>query len=181
MAARIRLQRHGRKGYPFYHIVVADRRAPRDGKFIEKLGTYNPNTDPSSINLNFERAYYWVMCGAQPSDTARSILSKEGIYMKKHLMTGVKKGAFDEAEAEAKFNAWKSDKQRGLENLKKSIAEKQKAKAEELLANERKANEQRAKAIAEKKAARMAEAEAQAAQAAENAEAAPAEEAQAAE
>ena len=106
MATKIRLQRHGRKSYAFYSIVIADVRAPRDGKFIEKIGTYNPNTNPATVDLNFERALHWVMCGAQPTDTVRNILSKEGVYMKKHLLGGVAKGAFTEAEAEAKFEAW---------------------------------------------------------------------------
>lgn len=162
MATKIRLQRHGRKGYPFYHIVVADSRAPRDGRFIEKLGTYNPNVNPSAVNLNFDRALYWVMCGAQPTDTARSILSKEGVYMKKHLMGGVRKGAFGEAEAEAKFNAWKNDKQKGLDNLRNALAEKQKAEMQQRLEAEKKVNEAKAKALAEKKAA-LAAAEAEAA------------------
>ncbi|HIT82985.1 MAG TPA: 30S ribosomal protein S16 [Candidatus Avibacteroides faecavium] len=172
MATRIRLQRHGRKGYAFYHIVVADSRAPRDGRFVEKIGTYNPNTNPSTVNLNFDRALYWVMVGAQPSDTVRSLLSKEGVYMKKHLLGGVKKGAFGEAEAEAKFNAWKNDRQRGLDNLKKALADKAKAAADQRLEAEKKFNEEKAKAIAEKKAA-LAAAAAEAAATAE-AEAAPA-------
>ena len=102
MATKIRLQRHGRKSYAFYSIVIADVRAPRDGKFIEKLGTYNPNTDPATVDLNFDRALYWVQCGAQPTDTVRNILSKEGVYMMKHLLGGVKKGAFNEADAQTK-------------------------------------------------------------------------------
>ena len=131
MATKIRLQRHGRKSYAFYSIVIADVRAPRDGKFIEKIGTYNPNTNPATVDLNFERALHWVMCGAQPTDTVRNILSKEGVYMKKHLLGGVAKGAFTEAEAEAKFEAWKNDKQKGLEAFEaKKAAEKRKANAE---------------------------------------------------
>ena len=118
MATRIRLQRHGRKSYAFYSIVIADSRAPRDGKFTEKIGTYNPNTNPATVDLNFERALHWVLVGAQPSDTVRNILSCEGVYMKKHLLGGVAKGAFGEAEAEAKFEAWKNNKQSGLSALK---------------------------------------------------------------
>ena len=101
MATKIRLQRHGRKGYAYYHVVVADSRSPRDGRCIERLGTYNPNTHPATINLNFERALYWVGVGAQPTDTANMILKKEGVLYKKHLLGGVRKGAFDEATAEA--------------------------------------------------------------------------------
>ena len=91
MATKIRLQRNGRKGYAYYHIVIADSRAPRDGRFIERIGSYNPNTNPAAIDLNFERALYWVMCGAQPTDTVRNILSGEGVLLKKHLLGGVKK------------------------------------------------------------------------------------------
>ena len=107
MATKIRLQRHGRKSYAFYSIVIADVRAPRDGKFIEKIGTYNPNTNPATVDLKFDRALDWVLKGAQPTDTVRNILSREGVYMKKHLLGGVAKGAFGEAEADAKFEAWK--------------------------------------------------------------------------
>ena len=110
MATKIRLQRHGRKSYAFYSIVIADVRAPRDGKFIEKIGTYNPNTNPATVDLKFDRALDWVMKGAQPTDTVRNILSREGVYMKKHLLGGVTKGAFGEAEAEAKFEAFKAAK-----------------------------------------------------------------------
>ena len=105
MATKIRLQRNGRKGYAFYSIVIADVRAPRDGKFTEKIGTYNPNTNPATVDLKFDRALYWVEVGAQPTDTVRNILSKEGVYMMKHLRGGVKKGAFDEAAAQAKIRS----------------------------------------------------------------------------
>ena len=110
MATKIRLQRHGRKGYAFYSIVIADARAPRDGKFTEKLGTYNPNTNPATVDLKFERALYWLENGAQPTDTVRNILSREGVLLMKHLNGGVRKGAFDEAAAQAKFEAWKQEK-----------------------------------------------------------------------
>lgn len=105
MATKLRLQRHGRKGYAFYHIVVADSRAPRDGRFIELIGTYNPNTNPATVDINFERALYWVCNGAQATDTTRNVLSDKGVYLKKHLLGGVKKGAFSEAVAEEKFEA----------------------------------------------------------------------------
>ena len=101
MATKIRLQRHGRKSYAFYSIVIADVRAPRDGKFTEKIGTYNPNTNPATVDLNFERALYWVENGAQPTDTVRNILSNEGVMLMKHLNGGVRKGAFDDAAAKA--------------------------------------------------------------------------------
>ena len=179
MATKIRLQRRGRKGYAFYSIVAADSRAPRDGKFIEKIGTYNPNTNPATVDLNFDRAMYWVMVGAQPTDTVRNILSREGVYMKKHLLGGVAKGAFDEAEAEKRFNAWKENKQSGLEAYKAKLDEQKKAAAKERLEAEKKINEEIAKKVAEKKAAAAA-AKAEA-EAAANAEAAATEEAPAAE
>ena len=187
MATKIRLQRGGRKSYAFYRIVIADARAPRDGKFTEKIGTYNPNTNPATVDLNFERALYWVECGAQPTDTVRNILSREGVYLMKHLKGGVKKGAFDEATAQKKFDAWKADKQNGLAKIAQAEAKaKQDAAAKELAA-EKKINEEIAKKVAEKKAAiEAAKAEEEAAKAAEAAAAeapaeAPAEEAPAAE
>ena len=127
MATKIRLQRNGRKSYAFYSIVIADVRAPRDGKFTEKIGTYNPNTNPATVDLNFERALHWVMCGAQPTDTVRNILSKEGVYMKKHLLGGVAKGAFTEAEAEAKARLEAEKKVN--EEIAKKVAEKKAAEA----------------------------------------------------
>ena len=179
MATKIRLQRNGRKGYAFYSIVIADARAPRDGRFTEKIGTYNPNTNPATVDLNFERALHWVMVGAQPTDTVRNILSREGVYMKKHLLGGVAKGAFGEAEADAKFEAWKNNKQTGLAALKAKEEEAKKADAKARLEAEKKVNEAKAKVLAEKKAAE------EAAKAAANApaeeEAAPAEEAPATE
>ena len=147
MATKIRLQRHGRKSYAFYSIVIADVRAPRDGKFIEKIGTYNPNTNPATVDLKFDRALDWVLKGAQPTDTVRNILSREGVYMKKHLLGGVAKGAFGEAEAEAKFEAWKNNKQSGLAALKAKEDEAKKAEAKALA--EKKAAEEAAKAAAE--------------------------------
>ena len=178
MATRIRLQRHGRKSYAFYSIVIADSRAPRDGKFIEKIGTYNPNTNPATVDLNFDAALAWVLKGAQPSDTVRNILSREGVYMKKHLLGGVAKGAF--GEAEAKFEAWKNNKQSGLAALKAKQDEEKKAEAKARLEAEKKINEVKAKALAEKKAAEAAE-KAAAEAPAEEATEAPAEEAPATE
>ena len=112
------MQRGGRKGYAFYSIVIADARAPRDGKFTEKIGSYNPNTNPATVDLNFDRALYWVETGAQPTDTVRSILKDKGVYLMKHLRGGVKKGAFDEA-AEKKIN----------EEIAKKVADKKAAEA----------------------------------------------------
>ena len=183
MATKIRLQRNGRKSYAFYSIVIADVRAPRDGKFIEKIGTYNPNTNPATVDLKFDRALDWVLKGAQPTDTVRNILSREGVYMKKHLLGGVAKGAFGEAEAEAKFEAWKNNKQNGLQALKAKEDAAKQAEAKARLEVEKKINEEKAKALAEKKAVEAAAkaAEEAAAKAAEEAAEAPAEEAAAAE
>ena len=172
MATRIRLQRHGRKNYAFYSIVAAHAQAPRDGRYIEKIGTYNPTTDPATIDLNFDRALYWVLVGAQPTDTVRSILSKEGVYLKKHLLGGVKKGAFDEAAAEAKFSAWKAEKDAKAQKFADKKAADKAADQKARLAAEKKVNETIAAKIAEKRAnaaAAKAEAEAEAAPAAEEA------------
>lgn len=166
MATKIRLQRHGRKGYAFYSIVIADVRAPRDGKFTEKIGTYNPNTNPATVDLKFDRALYWVEVGAQPTDTVRNILSREGVYLMKHLKGGVKKGAFDEAAAQAKFEAWKADRQKGLAAIEAKLAADKKAEEAARLEAEKKANAKVQEKVAEKKAAEAAakaEAEAEAA------------------
>ena len=179
MATKIRLQRGGRKSYAFYSIVIADARAPRDGKFTEKIGTYNPNTNPATVDLNFDRALYWVEVGAQPTDTVRNILSKEGVYLMKHLKGGVKKGAFDEATLQKKFDAWKADKQKGADAIREKEAKAKKDAVAKELDQEKKINEEIAKKVAEKKAAAAAaKAEAEAAAAAEaTAEEAPAAEA----
>ncbi|MCH5245328.1 MAG: 30S ribosomal protein S16 [Muribaculaceae bacterium] len=176
MATKIRLQRHGRKNYAFYPIVIADSRAPRDGRFIERIGSYNPNTNPATITLNFERALYWVNVGAQPTDTVRSILSREGVLLMKHLQGGVKKGAFDEAEAQRRFDAWKAQKDKATESFKSSEATKREQAAKQRLEDEQAKNKAKAELVAQKKA--EAAAAAAAAEAAENAtEEAPAEEA----
>ena len=176
MATKIRLQRGGRKGYAFYRIVIADVRAPRDGKFTEKIGTYNPNTNPATVDLNFERALYWLECGAQPTDTVRNIFSREGVLLMKHLKGGVKKGAFDEATAQAKFDAWKQAKTAGFDAVKNASAKaKAQAKAAAVEAEKKKA-EEIAKKVAEKKAAAQAAAAAAEAEATQTEEA-PAEEA----
>ncbi len=173
MATKIRLQRHGRKNYAFYPIVIADSRAPRDGKFIERIGSYNPNTNPATVTLNFERALYWVNVGAQPTDTVRTILSQEGVLMMKHLQGGVKKGAFDEAEAQRRFDAWKSQKQASVESLRSSMANKKELDAKARLEAEQAKNQAKAEAVAKKKAElAAAKAEAEAAAAAEEAPAA---------
>lgn len=161
MATKIRLQRGGRKGYAFYGIVIADVRAPRDGKFTEKIGTFNPNTNPATVDLNFERALYWVENGAQPTDTVRNILKSEGVYMMKHLRGGVKKGAFDEAAAQKKFDAWKENKLKGFEAISEKDAKAKKDALAAALEAEKKVNEAIAKKVADKRAANAtAEAEA---------------------
>jgi small subunit ribosomal protein S16 len=152
MATKLRLQRRGRKNYPFYQIIVADSRAPRDGKYIERIGSYNPNTHPATITLDFDRALYWLQTGAQPTDTVRNILSDEGVLMKKHLLGGVAKGAFDEAEAERRFEAWKNNKQQSTHSLKQKDEEKQRAEAKSRLDAEKEVNKARAEVLAQKKA-----------------------------
>ena len=164
MATKIRLQRGGRKSYAFYSIVIADVRAPRDGKFTEKIGTYNPNTNPATVDLNFEKALKWVECGAQPTTTVRNILSNEGVYLMKHLKGGVKKGAFTEEEAQKKFDAWKQAKVNGFNAIKTKDADAKKKAAAAALEAEKKVNEAIAKKVADKKAAaEAAKAEAEAA------------------
>ena len=169
MATKIRLQRGGRKGYAFYSIVIADAHAPRDGRFTEKIGTYNPNTNPATVDLNFDRALYWLEVGAQPTDTVRNILSREGVMLMKHLRGGVRKGAFDEAAAQRKFDAWKADKQRGLDKVREADAKAKKDAEAKALDAEKKVNEAIAQKVAEKKAAAAAAAAEQEAPAAEEA------------
>lgn len=179
MPAKIRLQRHGKKGQPFYHIVIADGRAPRDGRFIEKIGTYNPVTVPAEINLNFDKALDWVNKGAQPTDTVRSILSQKGVMLKKHLMIGVKKGAMTAEQAEVKFQTWMKEKEAKVSQEIKAKDEKNRADRKARMEAESKVNAARAEEIAKKKAELAAQAAAAAAEAA--AENAPAEEAPAVE
>ena len=166
MPVKIRLQRHGKKGKPFYWIVAADARAKRDGKFLEKLGTYNPNTNPATIDLDVDGSVKWLQNGAQPTDTARALLSYKGALLKHHLLGGVRKGAFSEEEAEKKFQAW-LDEKAGLVNAKVEGLAKAKADAKAAaLAAEKEVNEARKNAAAEAEAAAKAEAEAAAAEAA---------------
>ena len=168
MATKIRLQRHGRKNYAFYPIVIADSRAPRDGRFIERIGSYNPNTNPATITLNFERALYWVTVGAQPTDTARSILSAEGVLLMHHLLEGVKKGAFDESEAHKRYEVWKAAKEAKKAAKKAEMASKKAVSAKERLEAEVAKNKAKAEAVAKKKADAAAAAEAAAAPAEES-------------
>jgi small subunit ribosomal protein S16 len=150
MPVKIRLARHGRKRRPYYYIVAADSRSPRDGRFIERLGSYNPNTDPASIILDFDKAVDWVMKGAQPTDTVRSILSREGVMLKKHLLEGVRKGAFDEAEAERRFDVWKKDKEQKLIATIEKLKNESETERSKRMEAETKVKETRAEAIAAK-------------------------------
>ena len=150
MATKIRLQRFGKKGKPFYHVVVADARAPRDGKFIERLGSYNPNTNPATIDINFDKALDWVNKGAQPTDTCRAILSYKGVMYKKHLEGGVKKGALTAEQAEAKFAEWLQSKEGKIEGKKESLTKSKDEVKKAALAAEAKKKEDIAAAIAAK-------------------------------
>ncbi|WP_422082202.1 30S ribosomal protein S16 [Ulvibacterium sp.] len=152
MPVKIRLQRHGKKGKPFYWVVAADSRAKRDGKFLEKLGTYNPNTNPATIELNVDNSVKWLQNGAQPTDTARAILSYKGALLKHHLWGGVRKGALTEEQVEEKFTAWVEEKEKAISSKISGLdKEKEKAKAEALKA-EKEINEKRAAAAAEAEA-----------------------------
>jgi small subunit ribosomal protein S16 len=152
MATKIRLQRFGKKGKPFFHVVVADSRSPRDGKFIERLGSYNPNTNPATIEINFEKTLAWVNSGAQPTDTARAILSYKGVLYKKHLEGGVKKGALTAEQADEKFAQWLEAKGGQIEGKKESLSSSKGEAKKTALAAEAKKNADRAAAIALKNA-----------------------------
>lgn len=167
MAVKIRLQRHGKKDAAFFHVVAADGRAPRDGAFIEKLGVYNPNTNPASIDINFDSTLKWLQNGAIPTDTCRAILSYKGVLMKKHLLDGVKKGAFSEAQAEEKFAKWLDQKSLKISTKKDDLSSSAKKAFADKLKAETAAKEAKAAKIAAK-AAPAAEAPA------ENSDAAPA-------
>ncbi|MCU0366971.1 MAG: 30S ribosomal protein S16 [Bacteroidales bacterium] len=160
MSVKIRLARKGRKKQAFYHIVVADSRSPRDGRFIEKIGVYNPITDPATIDINFEKALGWLQNGAQPTETCKAILSYKGVLMKKHLLDGVKKGAFDEAEADRRFNEWLKGKEDKIEAKKSGLEKKSEETRKQRLEAEKAIKETRAAEYAKKIAAQAAEAEA---------------------
>ena len=181
MPAKIRLQRHGKKGQPFYHIVIADGRSPRDGRFIEKIGTYNPLTEPAQINLKFDRALYWYTVGAVPTDTVRSLLSQKGVMLKYHLLQGVKKGAMTEEQAEVKFQNWMKEKEAKLEQIAKTKEEKARGEKKTRLEAEKKVNETRAEELAKKRLAELEAKKAEEAAAEAPAEDAATEEAPAAE
>ena len=155
MPTKIRLQRKGKKGQPFYHLVIADGRAPRDGKFIERIGTYNPLTKPADINMDFDRALYWLQTGAQPSDTVRAILAYTGVLYKNHLNKGVKKGALTQEQADVKFDAWLKEKREKIENKAKQVDLDKKGDSKKRLEAEKKVNEARAEELAKKRAAEL--------------------------
>ncbi|GAC1311910.1 MAG: hypothetical protein NVSMB24_32390 [Mucilaginibacter sp.] len=150
MATKIRLQRHGKKGKPFYYIIVADARAPRDGRFIERLGSYNPNTNPATIDINFDKTLDWVNSGAQPTDTCRAILSYKGVLYKKHLQGGVKKGALTQEQAEAKFQQWLDQKEGKITGKKTNLVSAKDEARKAALVAEAKKKEEKAAAIAAK-------------------------------
>lgn len=152
MPAKIRLARHGRKRFPFYYIVVADARAPRDGKFIERIGSYNPNTNPATIDLDFDSALEWLQKGAQPTDTMRAILSYKGVLMKNHLLNGAKKGAFSEEVAEQRFEKWMVEKENKIQSKVSKLGEEQRASDKQRFENEVKINEERAQLISKNQA-----------------------------
>jgi len=147
MATRIRLQRHGKKGKPFYHLVAADSRAKRDGKFIEKLGTYNPNLNPAVIDIDFDRTLHWVQVGAEMSNTARAILSYKGILHKNHLLKGIEKGALTNDQVETKFAAWVADKENKVQSKVERLDKESTADKSARLDAEKTAKDAKAAAI----------------------------------
>jgi len=169
MPVKIRLARHGRKRNAYYYIVVADSRAPRDGNYVERIGSYNPNTNPATIELDFDKALAWLTKGAQPTDTTRTILSSEGVLMKKHLLEGVKKGAFDDAAAESKFQAWKQAKGAKIQAKLDKLSSQATDEEAKRFAAEVKIKEARAAEIAKKNSELAAAAAAAAAPAQEQA------------
>lgn len=159
MPVKIRLQRHGKKGKPFYWIVAADARSKRDGRFLEKLGTYNPNVNPASIDLDVDGAVKWLQNGAQPTDTAKAILSYKGALLKNHLAGGVKKGALTEEQAEEKYQAWLSEKEGSVDAKKDALAKAEAAAKAKALEAEKEVNAKREAAAKAEEAEATAEAE----------------------
>jgi small subunit ribosomal protein S16 len=165
MSVKIRLARHGKKGFAYFHIVVADSHAPRDGRFIERIGTYNPNTNPATIELDSEKALDWMSKGAQPTDTCRRILSYKGVLLKKHLLEGVKKGALTEETANAKWETWAQEKESKIQVRRSELAQSGRDAVKARLETETKAKEAKAAIVAQKKSElALKEAEARAAQ-----------------
>jgi small subunit ribosomal protein S16 len=157
MAVKIRLQRHGKKDRVFFHLVVADSRAPRDGAFIEKLGVYNPNTNPATVDINFDSTLKWLQDGAVPTNTCKAILSYKGILMKKHLLDGVKKGALTEEQVEKKFSAWLQEKENKVNAKKDNLSTGKKSAETKRLEMEKAAKEVKAAKVAAKVAPPVAE------------------------
>lgn len=150
MPTKIRLQRHGKKKYAYFHVVIADSRAPRDGKFIEKIGTYNPNTNPATIDIDFDRSLNWVKKGAQPTETVKALLSYKGVIYKNHLDKGVEKGAFSQEDAEKKFEAWLQEKESKIVAKKDKLNASSEEENKKRLAAEKEINEKRAASISAK-------------------------------
>ena len=168
MSVKIRLARHGKKGFAYFHIVVADSHAPRDGRFIERIGSYDPNTNPATIDLDGDKALDWITKGAQPTDTCRRILSYKGVLLKKHLLEGVKKGALTEEAANAKWDAWMQEKESKIQAKRSELAQSSRDAVKTRLEAEAKAKEAKAAVVAQKKSElAMKEAEAKAAREAE--------------
>jgi small subunit ribosomal protein S16 len=157
MPTRIRLQRKGKKGKPFYHLVVADQRSPRDGKYIERIGAYDPNRNPALVEVDHDKALAWMQQGAQPSDTARAILSYTGVVYRNHLQNGVKKGAFDQAEAERRFEAWMGEKNTKIEAKRAGLVDNAEKSYKDRVIAERKKSDDRASALIAKMNAALAE------------------------
>lgn len=169
MPVKIRLQRHGKKGKPFFQIVAADSRSKRDGRYIERLGSYNPNHDPAIIDINFDRCLYWVEVGAQPTDTARAILSYKGVLMRDHLNRGVKKEALTQEQADAKFEQWMKEKAAKIDAKKEKLSKAEEDARKAALKAEAEVNEKRRVEIEARNAEMAAEANAQSEEAAEDA------------
>jgi len=150
MAVRIRLARHGRKKHAIYYVVVADAKSPRDGRFIEKLGTYNPNTDPATIEIDADRALHWYLEGAQPSDTVRAILKYRGVLKRAHLYRGISKGVHTKKEADTKFEKWLKEKKAKQQERVRKLKEKLEAAKIEKLKREKEKSDKRAEKIAKK-------------------------------
>ena len=161
MAVRIRLARKGRKKLAYYHIVVADSRSPRDGRYIEKIGNYNPLTNPATIELDFDKALGWLQNGALPTETCRAILSYKGVLLKKHLLEGVKKGAFDEPEAARRFEEWMKKNEEKIEAKKSGLEKSKDDDVARQLASEKRVNEARAAKLAKRQAELAAKEEAE--------------------
>jgi small subunit ribosomal protein S16 len=157
MAVKLRLQRHGKKGKPFFHIVAADSRSPRDGKFIERIGSYNPNTNPATIQLDNQKAIEWLNNGAQPTDTVRAMLSYTGVLLRQHLQKGVAKGALSQEDADKRYELWSTEKTSKIDSKKDRLAKQKSDEISKAMKHEREVNEARLKAMTAAAAAASAE------------------------